>query len=152
MTKAGVYAEDKLFATLDPKTANIYISDQNHNGSQILLTDTVGFIDKLPHEFIKAFESTLDEARYADLLLHIVDASNNEYQQQIQVVEKVLERIGAKDVKTIIVLNKVDNLSTIGQEIIGREFAKSDYVAISAKKNTGIDKLKEKILWKLENH
>ena len=155
MTKAGVLAEDKLFATLDPKTANVYLEQSTPSGEwqmgkQILLTDTVGFIDKLPHEFIKAFESTLDEARYADLLLHVVDVSNDKYQDQVSVVDQVLEQIGAASVPRILVLNKVDNLSTIGLEMLGREFKGQDYVAISASKNLFIDQLKDKILNKLE--
>ncbi|MCL2850746.1 MAG: GTPase HflX [Firmicutes bacterium] len=152
LTKAGIYAEDQLFATLDPKTANLYIPPvlDNENfsqkGLQCLLTDTVGFIDKLPHEFIKAFESTLDEARYANLLLHVVDISNTDYQQQINVVNSVLEKINACNVKTILVLNKIDNLSTIGIEILGREFKNYNFVTVSAKKNIGIDNLKNAVL------
>lgn len=142
MTKAGVLAEDKLFATLDPKTANIFLGV----GKQILLTDTVGFIDKLPHEFIRAFESTLDEARYADLLLHVVDVSNDNYADQVRVVNEVLAKIGASDVPTLLVLNKIDNLSTIGREILGREFKKQKFVAISAKDNYKIEELKNEIV------
>jgi GTP-binding protein HflX len=132
IAKAGVVAEDKLFATLDPKTANVYI-----DGVQILMTDTVGFINKLPHEFIRAFESTLDEARLADLLLHVVDISNPEYKKQIDVVNEVLAKIGAKDVPVIMVYNKTD-LSTF-------ETKEKNAVVISALANTGIDELKRKI-------
>ena len=143
MTKAGVLAEDKLFATLDPKTANVYIAT---TGMQILLTDTVGFIDKLPHEFINAFESTLDEARYADLLLHVVDVSNDNYAEQIAVTNATLEKIGAHKVPQILVLNKIDNLSKIGQEMLEREFRGKRFVPISAKKNVGLDALKNVIV------
>ena len=132
IAKTAVLAEDKLFATLDPKTANVYLG----RGAQILLTDTVGFIDKLPHEFIKAFESTLDEARFADLLLHVVDASNSECQKQIEVVNQVLAKIGADKVPTIMVFNKSDILN-----INNKDGAK-----ISALKGTGIDLLKQKII------
>ena len=131
ISKAGVVAEDKLFATLDPKTANVYI-----DGTQILLTDTVGFINKLPHEFIRAFESTLDEARHADLLLHVVDIANPNYLQQINVVNEVLKKIGAANVPVIMVYNKNDIAPN----------APKDGVIISAKQNTGIDELKKKIL------
>ena len=131
IAKAGVVAEDKLFATLDSKTANVYI-----DGVQILLTDTVGFINKLPHEFIRAFESTLDEARLADLLLHVVDIANPDYPNQIKVVNEVLKKIGAAEVPTIMVYNKNDIASN----------APKDGVSISAKTNTGIDELKKKIL------
>ena len=148
MTKAGVLAEDKLFATLDPKTSNIYIQtgDDGYGGKQILLTDTVGFIDKLPHEFIRAFESTLDEARYADLLLHVVDVSNNNYAEQVNVVNQVLVKINADKVPILLVLNKIDSLSKIGQEMLGREFKGQRFVAISAKENYKIDELKNEIL------
>ena len=135
ISKAGVTAEDKLFATLDPKTVNVYI-----DGCQILLTDTVGFINKLPHEFIRAFESTLDEAKYADLLLHVVDISNPEHMQQIAVVNEVLGKIGANNIPTIMVYNKAD----VNQGYKAEKEQNS--VVISARKNQGIDKLKQKII------
>jgi len=139
IAKAGVVAEDKLFATLDPKTANIYIQKDDGTGVQVLLTDTVGFINKLPHEFIRAFESTLDEARLADLLLHVVDISNPDYQNQINVVNEVLAKIGAQDVPVIMVYNKTD-MNT------GFKTKEKNAVTISAKTNTGIDDLKLKII------
>lgn len=139
IAKAGVLAEDKLFATLDPKTANVYLAP----GVQILLTDTVGFINKLPHEFIKAFESTLDEAKYADLLLHVIDIANPQHKQQINVVNSVLSKIGASHVPVILVYNKTDKLTkTEVQEMKGN----GNCVYISAVCNTGIDALKQKIL------
>lgn len=139
LTKAGVLAEDKLFATLDPKTANVYIkgTDDAGVGIQILLTDTVGFIDRLPHEFIRAFESTLSSVTDADLLLHIVDVSNQNFEKQIEVVNGVLKNIGAGGIPTIIVYNKIDKA---GGGVVG------DVVAISAKNNTNIELLKQKIV------
>ena len=135
VAKAAALAEDKLFATLDPKTANVYV-----DGVQFLLTDTVGFINKLPHEFIKAFESTLDEARYADLLLHVVDISNPDYLQQIEVVNEVLKKINADKVPIILVYNKTDKIqSNVTANLSGG-------IKISAVKNTGIDLLKQKII------
>jgi len=139
IAKAGVVAEDKLFATLDPKTANIYVQRDDGTGIQVLLTDTVGFINKLPHEFIRAFESTLDEARLADLLLHVVDISNPDYMHQIKVVDEVLAKIGAANVPAIMVYNKTD----INQTFTTKE---KNAVVISAKANTGIDELKRKII------
>lgn len=139
IAKAGVVAEDKLFATLDPKTANIYIQKDDGPGVQVLLTDTVGFINKLPHEFIRAFESTLDEARLADLLLHVVDISNPDYKNQIKVVNEVLKKIGAQNVPVIMVYNKTD----INQTFRSQE---KNAVVISALANTGVDELKKKIL------
>jgi len=139
IAKAGVVAEDKLFATLDPKTANVYIQGTDCEGVQVLLTDTVGFINKLPHEFIRAFESTLDEARRADLLLHVVDVSNQNYHNQIKVVDEVLNKIGADHIPVIVVYNKTD---------LNQNFSVPDKtsVVISAKQNHGIDELKRKIL------
>lgn len=139
IAKAGVLAEDKLFATLDPKTANVYLAP----GVQILLTDTVGFINKLPHEFIKAFESTLDEAKEADLLLHVVDISHPQYQQQIDVVNSVLGKIGAAHVPVIFVFNKTDKLTKAEESKMKNT---KDCVYISAASNIGIDALKQKIL------
>lgn len=139
IAKAGVIAEDKLFATLDPKTANIYIQRDDGTGVQVLLTDTVGFINKLPHEFIRAFESTLDEARLADLLLHVVDIANPDYEHQIKVVDEVLKKIGAQHVPMIMVYNKTD----INKTFRAKE---KNAVVISAKTNTGIDDLKQKML------
>ncbi|KAI4454050.1 glutamine-trna ligase [Holotrichia oblita] len=121
ISKAGVTAEDKLFATLDPKTVNVYI-----DGTHILLTDTVGFINKLPHEFIRAFESTLDEAKYADLLLHVVDISNPNYIKQIEVVNGVLSKIGADKIPVLMVYNKSD---------VNQTFDSKEGVIISARKN-----------------
>jgi len=128
MAKAGVLAEDKLFATLDPKTANVYV-----DGVQFLLTDTVGFIDKLPHEFIHAFESTLDETRNADLLLHVIDFSNEKYKEQMQIVHDVLDKIGAGNIPRILVFNKIDMM-----RIIDKEF---DGVYISAKTRKNLEEL-----------
>jgi len=144
ITKAGVVAEDKLFATLDPKTANVYIQGDDGKGTQVLLTDTVGFINKLPHEFIRAFESTLDEARRADLLLHVVDVSNPNYKNQISVVSDVLNKIGAAHIPIIMVYNKTD---------LNQSFQSDDKTAvvISAKQNRGINDLKRKILEFLSN-
>ena len=146
LSKENVLAEDMLFATLDPKTARIYVPSDDGIGAQVLLTDTVGFIDKLPHEFINAFESTLDEARTTDLLLHVVDISNEQYNQQIAVVDAVLAKIGASDVPTLLVLNKVDALSPVALKQIEKEFKGKPYVLISARKNVGLDDLKAKLV------
>jgi len=142
IAKSDVFAKDLLFATLDPKTANVFIQgDEETPPTQFLLTDTVGFIDKLPHEFIRAFESTLDEVRYADLLLHVVDVSNPTHQHQIDVVNSVLEKINADKIPTIIVFNKMDNSPFIKQGMYDGQG-----ILISAKNNTNIDLLKQKIV------
>lgn len=104
LTDAGVLAEDKLFATLDTTTRKVELP----NGSEILLTDTVGFIQKLPHHLVQAFRATLEELKYADILLHVVDASNPNRQEQMQVVYKTLDDLGCEDTPVITIFNKMD--------------------------------------------
>ena len=140
ITKAGIYADDKLFATLDTTTRSVWLD----NGKEILLTDTVGFIDKLPHAFIQAFSATLEEAASADLLLHVVDITNPEYKEQIDIVNGVLKDLGAQNIPTIMVYNKIDNKG-------GPFELPKDVLCISAKKNIGIENLKQAISNKLFN-
>ena len=104
LTQAGVYAQDQLFATLDPVTRGYVLP----GGTQVLLTDTVGFIRKLPHTLIEAFRSTLEEAKYADLILHVVDASSPEMEKQMYVVYETLRELGAAGKKIITLFNKQD--------------------------------------------
>ena len=111
LTGAEVLAEDKLFATLDPTTRRLRLST-NQN---VLLTDTVGFIRKLPHGLVEAFKATLEEVVQADLLLHVVDASHPQAEDQIQAVDAVLKEIGADGKPTLMVLNKVDQLNGNGE-------------------------------------
>jgi GTP-binding protein HflX len=149
LAKSHEYAADKLFATLDPKTARVRLSgaqEEYDKGHNILLTDTVGFIDRLPHEFIKAFESTLDSVRYADLLLHVVDASNPDREKQIATVNEVLKNIGADKIDMITVYNKIDRPHGV---------LPADVIAISARGGENIDCLKQKIvhiLWNESNN
>ncbi len=104
LTEADVYAADQLFATLDPTLRKL----AQLEGPPVLLADTVGFIRHLPHELVAAFRATLQEARDADLLLHVVDASDPRYRENMGEVEQVLEEIGADDVPTMVVMNKID--------------------------------------------
>lgn len=137
LTDAGVLAENKLFATLDPTSRGIVLDDNR----QILLIDTVGFIRKLPHHLIEAFKSTLEEAAEADLLLHVMDARSHELPEQMCVVDKVLEEIGALGKPVIGVFNKCDGIEEYPPPV-------SDYdenVYISAKYRKGFDKLTEAI-------
>ena len=145
ITKAGIYADDKLFATLETTTRSLWLD----NGKEVLLTDTVGFIDKLPHSFVEAFAATLEEAASADLLLVVTDITNPEYKRQMEVVNSVLKDLGADKIPQILVYNKCDKLESpkftedgAEQQI---EFAGKDVCLISAKKNIGIDELKKKI-------
>jgi GTP-binding protein HflX len=104
LTDAGVLQEDKLFATLDPTTRNLSLPD----GKEIMLTDTVGFVRKLPHHLIQAFKSTLEEAAFADILLHVVDSSSPQASRHIEVVYETLEKLGAGDKPVLTLFNKID--------------------------------------------
>lgn len=106
LTDANVLEEDKLFATLDPTTRKLKLKE----GQSVLFTDTVGFIRKLPHHLIQAFRSTLEEAKYADMILHVVDASNPDMDAQMQAVYETLEQLGIKDKSVITAFNKIDNV------------------------------------------
>jgi len=135
LTKANVLAEDKLFATLDPVARKLWLE----HGKEFILIDTVGFISRLPHEFIDAFKSTLEETKYSDLILHVVNAASCNAQKEYDVVVDVLKSIGAGDIPVITVLNKCD---AAHEEF---KFAGENTIKISAKFGEGIDKLKQKI-------
>lgn len=135
LTGADVLSEDKLFATLDPTTRKCKLP----GGQQILLTDTVGFIRKLPHHLIEAFKSTLEEVRYADLILHVVDASSKEYDSQMLVVYNTLKSLGAGEKELITAFNKVDKLE---ETTVFRDFHADRVVQISAKTGLGLEELK----------
>ncbi len=138
LTGAGVLEMDKLFATLDPTTRNLELE----SGQQILMTDTVGFISKLPHQLVEAFKSTLEEAVYADIILHVVDASNPQMDTQMHVVYQTLEQLGVGDKPIITAFNKQDLCS---EDIILRDFRADRTLRISAKHGNGIDELKNTI-------
>lgn len=108
LVKARAYAADQLFATLDTTTRQLYLGDHQGGGRSVSLSDTVGFIRDLPHGLIDAFQATLQEAADADLLLHVVDASNEAWHEQMDEVQRVLQEIGAADVPQIVVFNKLD--------------------------------------------
>jgi GTP-binding protein HflX len=135
LTKARVLEEDKLFATLDPVSRKFWLGINK----EFIITDTVGFISRLPHEFIQAFRSTLEETKYADLILHVVNLASNDVIKEFDVVKDVLESIGASEVPIITVLNKSD----IGSSELIPE--KENVVIISAKTGDGISNLKDKI-------
>ncbi|MBO5416805.1 MAG: GTPase HflX [Clostridia bacterium] len=140
MTDAGILAEDKLFATLDPTTRKYELPC----GERILLTDTVGFINKLPHHLISAFRSTLEEACYADILLIIIDASDPEFRTRLEVTEDLLAELGAGGKPTIYVFNKCD-LGVAEFAGVGRHSDSDNVVYISAKTGQGINLLVSKI-------
>ncbi|WNV58867.1 GTPase HflX [Oscillospiraceae bacterium NTUH-002-81] len=136
LTDAGVLEEDKLFATLDPTTRSLTLPGRQ----EILLTDTVGFIRKLPHHLIEAFKSTLEEAKYADIILHVVDASNPQMDVHMHVVYETLRELGVKDKKIITLFNKQDARTENG---ILRDFKADRTLPISARTGQGMDELKE---------
>lgn len=137
LTGAGILAENKLFATLDPTTRGLELE----SGQQILLTDTVGFISKLPHHLVEAFKSTLEEAVYADIILHVVDASNPAMDSQIYVVYDTLEKLGAGDKPIITAFNKIE---IAGNKVL-KDFKADKTVNISALHGDGLTELKDTI-------
>ncbi|MBE6553054.1 MAG: GTPase HflX [Ruminococcaceae bacterium] len=140
LTDAGILAEDKLFATLDPTTRKFELP----SGDQVLLTDTVGFIRKLPHHLIKAFRSTLDEAVYADALMIVIDVSDPEYRAQLDVTERLLEELGAAGKPTLYVFNKCD-LGAAALPAVGAPAEHDRTVFVSARTGQGIELLNEKL-------
>lgn len=144
LTNAGVLEEDKLFATLDPTTRNLKLE----SGQQLLLTDTVGFIRKLPHHLIDAFRSTLEEAKYADIILHVVDSSNPQADKQMHVVYETLRKLGVEDKPIITAFNKQDKIEEVG---IIKDFRADEIVKISAKEGQGLDTLLEILEKELQN-
>lgn len=137
LTGAGILAENKLFATLDPTTRGLELE----SGQQILLTDTVGFISKLPHHLVEAFKSTLEEAVYADIILHVVDASNPAMDSQMYVVYDTLEKLGAGDKPIITAFNKIE---IAGNKVL-KDFKTDKTVNISALHGDGLTELKDTI-------
>ena len=136
LTDAGVLSEDKLFATLDPTTRRLELPC----GESVLLTDTVGFIRRLPHHLVEAFRSTLDEVRYADVLMIVADVGDKELSEQLAVTEEIISSLDAADKPRILVYNKCDTVEGLLCADV-----REDAVAISAKKGAGIDLLLSKI-------
>ena len=134
LTGAGILAEDKLFATLDPTTRNLNLP----GGQKLLLTDTVGFIRKLPHHLIEAFKSTLEEAKYSDLVLHVVDCSNPQMDMQMHVVYETLRELEIYGKTVVTVFNKTDRLAS---EVLFRDVSSDYQVRISAVTGEGIQEL-----------
>ena len=160
LSKSDVFAENKLFATLDTTTRKIVFEQ-----TPFLLSDTVGFIRKLPHHLVESFKSTLDEVREADILLHVVDISHPQYEEQVDIVNKTLAELGAQDRPTVTIFNKMDKYEkeTFDQwldddvkiELLGdlkqrwQDETKDNCVFISAIEKTNIDVLRQTILNKV---
>ena len=153
LTKADVLAEDKLFATVDSTVRKMVV-----HSVPFLISDTVGFIRKLPHHLIESFKSTLDEIRESDVLLHVVDLSHPSFEEQTEIVNKILLEICGEDKPTVLVYNKIDRINgqfqeryeldpPVGLDQLKATFmnSESDTVFISARNKQNIDELKEVI-------
>ncbi|WP_419852027.1 ribosome rescue GTPase HflX [Actinobacillus pleuropneumoniae] len=147
ITNAGVYAADQLFATLDPTLRRMQIQDVGTT----ILADTVGFIRFLPHDLVSAFKSTLQETTEASLLLHVIDAADDRKNENIDAVNQVLDEIGALDIPTLLVYNKVDKLEGVMPHIERNDNSKPVAVYLSAQANQGIDLLYEAVRECLRN-
>jgi GTP-binding protein HflX len=147
LVKARAYAADQLFATLDTTTRQLYLGEA---GRSVSLSDTVGFIRDLPHGLVDAFQATLQEAVDADLLLHVVDASNPNFVEQIAQVQRVLKEIGAQDIPQLLVFNKIDALDAEHQPVREEDTFEIDGVQtprifVSAKDLAGIKTLRQRL-------
>jgi GTP-binding protein HflX len=141
LTGAGVLAEDKLFSTLDTRTRQWHLKDWG----RVLLSDTVGFIRDLPHHLVASFKATLEEARQARLLMHVVDASNPQAEEQIKAVNKVLAEIGCGKKPALLVLNKIDRLSDLSYlQVLQAQHPRA--VAVSAAAKQGMDDLRDAVI------
>ena len=141
LTGAGVYVENKLFSTLDTRTRQWHVKDWG----RVLLSDTVGFIRDLPHHLIASFKATLEEARQARLLLHVVDASNPQAEEQIKSVNTVLNELGCKDKPTLLVLNKADRVTDLSHlQVLQSHHPRA--VAVSAATGRGLDALQDAVI------
>lgn len=141
LTQAGVYVENQLFSTLDTRTRQWHIKDWG----RVLLSDTVGFIRDLPHELVASFKATLEEARHAKLLLHVVDVSNPHAEEHVRSVNAVLSELGCMDKPTILVLNKVDRITNRTMlDILSAQHPRS--VAVSSLTGEGLDALSEAVV------
>ena len=144
LTGAGILAENKLFATLDPTTRRMELP----SGQEILLTDTVGFIRKLPHHLVEAFKSTLEEARYADYILHVVDSSNPQMDAQMEAVYETLDRLGIAGKPVITLFNKRD---LVGDSELPKDPKAVRAIGISAGTGAGLEELQEVLEEQLRN-
>ena len=140
LTNSDIYAKDQLFATLDPTTRQLTLP----NKQEIIITDTVGFIQRLPHQLIAAFRSTLEVVTEADLLVHVIDVSHELYKEQAAAVHEVLKEIGAETKPVITVYNKIDKLPP-DNKLADRLALEEDTVCISAAKKLNLETLQQMI-------
>lgn len=138
LTKAGAYAADQLFATLDTTSRKVWVPEA---GQEVVLSDTVGFITRLPHSLVAAFHATLEETAHADVLLHVVDSASPNRERQVEEVEKVLKEIGAEHVPQFRAMNKID-LTGAAPHVARDEYGKIAAVWLSARTGAGIELLR----------
>jgi len=141
LTRSDVYVADQLFATLDTTSRRIYAEGKG----EIVVSDTVGFIRNLPHSLVAAFRSTLEETTQADLLLHVVDANNANYDDQIAEVNKVLSEIGADDIPQIVIFNKIDLQGELPR-VERDEYGRITKIFLSARNSTGLEGLRHALI------
>lgn len=141
LTRAQSYAADQLFATLDTTTRKLFLME----GGSVVISDTVGFIRELPHTLVAAFRATLEETVQADMLLHVIDASNPNRDEQVEEVNKILKEIGADDIPQILILNKIDltGLAAGGKGYTRDEYDRISRIRLSAKAGDGIEFIKQ---------
>ena len=142
LSKSEVFAENKLFATLDTTVRKVVVENL-----PFLLADTVGFIRKLPTDLVDSFKSTLDETREADLLLHVVDISHPDFEEQIQVVEKTLNELGCADKPSMIIFNKIDNYSWVEKDEDDLTPVQKENITLEELKRTWMAKLHDDCLF-----
>ncbi len=143
LTRAGAYAADQLFATLDTTTRKIYLPRQGEwRGGEVVLSDTVGFITRLPHDLVAAFRATLESTAEADLLVHVIDSASSGRERQIEAVEKVLSEIGAEAVPQLRIYNKLD-LTGVAPGVARDEYGKLQSVYVSAQTGAGLELLRD---------
>lgn len=152
LTKKGAYVADALFATLDTHVGKLWLEDpqQPKLGEEVLISDTIGFIQDLPPRLIEAFSSTLDETIHADVLIHVLDASDSHHKQKKAEVEGILKEIGADKIPRILVLNKMDQLTPAKQKARLNAYKKESPILVSAREGLGIQALKQGIRASLE--
>lgn len=147
LTKKGAYVADALFATLDTHVGKLWLEreDGSHQGDEVLISDTIGFIQDLPPKLIEAFSSTLDETVHASVLIHVLDASDKHHREKKREVEEILEQLGVLDTPRILVLHKADLLTERSKQARLKQYAKEGAIIASSKSGEGIDVVKQAI-------
>lgn len=147
LTKKGAYVADALFATLDTHVGKLWLEreDGSHQGDEVLISDTIGFIQDLPPKLIEAFSSTLDETVHASVLIHVLDASDKHHREKKREVEEILEQLGVLDTPRILVLHKADLLTERSKQARLKQYAKEGAIIASSKSGEGIEAVKQAI-------